>query len=104
MKSRNLISLLAVLLLSIGTTTSNLFAQGTDLGTIRGTVTDSSGALVPNALVEIMDLATLTVHRATTSDHGDYQVPALPGGTYKATIKAAGFGTAVIEHIVLTGS
>jgi Carboxypeptidase regulatory-like domain len=104
MKSRNLILLLAVLILGIGTSTSNLFAQGTDLGTIRGTVTDSSGALVPNALIEIMDLANLTVHRATTNDHGDYQVPALPGGTYKATIKATGFGTAIIEHIVLTGS
>jgi len=35
-----------------------LFAQGTDLGTITGTVTDSTGAMVPNAKVMIRDLAT----------------------------------------------
>src|SRR5512141_2028859 len=37
-----------------------LLAQGTDLGTITGSVTDSSGALVPNATVTILDLATNT--------------------------------------------
>ena len=104
MKSRNLISLLAVLLLSIGTSTSNLFAQGTDLGTIRGTVTDSSGAVIPNAQVEITDLNTLSTRQVVTNGSGDYQAPALPAGTYKATVTAAGFGTAVIQHIVLSGS
>src|SRR5665213_301159 len=80
MKLRNLISLLAVLILSIASGSSSLYAQGTDLGTIRGTVTDSGGALLPNAQVEITDLANLTTHRATTNQHGEYEVPALPGG------------------------
>jgi hypothetical protein len=104
MKLRNLISLLAVLLLGIVTSSSNLFAQGTDLGTIRGTVTDSSGAVLPNAQVEITDLTTQVIYRATTNEHGEYQAPALPGGRYKATVKAKGFGSAVINGIVLTGS
>jgi hypothetical protein len=104
MRQRNLVSLLAGLILSIGTSSSNLFAQGTDLGTIRGSVTDSSGAVLPNAQVEITDLSTQIIYRATTNDHGEYQAPALPGGRYKATIKATGFGTSVINGIVLTGS
>jgi len=104
MKLRNLISLLAVLILSIASGSSSLYAQGTDLGTIRGTVTDSGGALLPNAQVEITDLSTLTTHHATTNQHGEYEVPALPGGRYKATITAAGFRTATVNGILLSGS
>ena len=104
MKLRNLISLLAVLILGTGISSSNLFAQGTDLGTIRGAVTDSSGAVIPNAQVEITDLTTQIVYRATTNSHGEYQAAALPGGRYRATVKATGFGTSVINGIVLTGS
>src|SRR5665213_3607380 len=104
MKLRNLISLLAVLILSIAFGSSSLYAQGTDLGTIRGTVTDSGGALLPNAQVEITDLANLTTHRATTNQHGEYEVPALPGGRYKATVTAAGFRASVVNGIVLNGS
>src|SRR6185312_14653617 len=104
MKFKNLISLLAVLVLSIATSSSSLFAQGTDLGTIRGTVTDSAGALLPNAQVEITDLSTQTSRKLKTDPHGVFQVPALPSGRYKATISAAGFGTAVVNNIVVSGS
>src|SRR5215471_3193172 len=104
MTPRRLIKLLIVLILSIGISTANLFAQGTDLGTIRGTVTDSSGALVPNARVDVTDLATLTLHTVTTNEHGDYQAAALPSGRYKVTVTAGGFGTSIVEGIVLTGS
>src|SRR5665213_3993424 len=104
MKLRNLISLLAVLILSIASGSSSLYAQGTDLGTIRGTVTDSGGALLPNAQVEITDLSNLTTYHATTNQHGEYEVPALPGGRYKATITATGFRTAVVNGILLSGS
>jgi len=104
MKLRNLISLLAVLILGLGISPSILVAQGTDLGTIRGTVTDSSGALLPNAQVEITDLGTLATHHVTTDAHGGFAAPALPSGHYKATVTAAGFGTAVVNGIVLNGS
>ena len=104
MTLRNLLSLLAILVLCRGFSPSTLLAQGTDLGTIRGTVTDSSGALIPNAQVEITDLSTGTVHKATTNDHGEYQMPALRSGRYKASITAADFSTSGINNIVLTGS
>ena len=60
MKLRDLISLSAVLVCILAGGSANLHAQGTDLGTIRGTVTDSAGALLPKAQVEITDLATLS--------------------------------------------
>src|SRR5882757_545790 len=104
MKLRNLIWLLAILILGIGANSLNLFSQGTDLGTIRGTVTDSSGAVLPDAQVEITDLATLISYRVTTNDHGDFQAAALRSGRYKATVTASGFSTAVVNGIVLSGS
>jgi len=81
-----------------------MFAQGTDLGTIRGTVTDSTGALVPNAKVEITDLSTLVSREFTTDVHGAFQATALPSGRYKASVSATGFGTTLVNDIVLTGS
>src|SRR5258708_3631265 len=104
MRLRNLISLVAALILSIGAGSSDLLAQGTDLGTIRGTITDSTGALVPNAQVEITDLATLTSRKVTTDAHGNFQVVAVPSGQYKAAATAPGFGTSVVNDIVVNGS
>jgi hypothetical protein len=51
-----------------------LFAQGTDLGTIRGLVTDSSGAVIPNAKVTSLDLGTNTTRETATNARGEYQM------------------------------
>src|SRR5215467_8898933 len=104
MKFRSAISLMAVLVCVVAGGSTNLHAQGTDLGTIRGTVTDSAGARLPKAQVEITDLATLTSRKLATDEHGEYQVTALPSGHYKATVSAAGFGSSVVNNIVLNGS
>jgi hypothetical protein len=104
MKIRNLFSFVAALILCVGACTADLLGQGTDLGTIRGTVTDSSGALVPNAQVEISDLATGTSRKITTDEHGNFQTVAVPSGHYKASVTAPGFGTSVVNGIVVNGS
>src|SRR3569833_2403370 len=103
-KLRNLLSFVAALILCIGTGSDDLSAQGTDLGTIRGTITDSTGALVPNAQVEITDLATGTSRKITTDGHGNFQTVAVPSGHYKAAVTAPGFGTSVVKGIVVNGS
>src|SRR3954471_1859242 len=82
----------------------SLLAQGTDLGTIRGTVSDPSGAVVANASVTIADLATGTLRHTETNPHGEYQMFGLRSGTYKVTIAAQGMTPADITGIVLTGS
>jgi hypothetical protein len=102
--SRSFISLLIALTLCLGAGTPSLFAQGTDLGTIRGTVTDSGGATIANAQVQITDMGTLRVFPYTTNAHGVYEAPALTAGRYKATVTAPGFNTNVIDGIVLNGS
>ena len=81
-----------------------LVAQGTDLGTITGSVTDSSGALVPNATVTILDLSTNTPRETKTNAEGVYRVFGLRPGGYKVTVAAPNMGTAQITGIQLVGS
>jgi hypothetical protein len=61
-----------------------VLGQGTDLGTIRGTVTDASGAVVVNASVTMLDLATNTPRRTTTNSSGVYQLFGLPSGATRS--------------------
>ena len=78
--------------------------QGTDLGTIRGTVTDSSGAVVANASVTALDIATGAARETKTNSHGEFQIFGLRPGTYKVTITNPGMATAEITGLVINGS
>jgi hypothetical protein len=76
-----------------------LHAQST--GTILGTVTDNSGAVVAKASVNITNVATGNVTHAETSSSGDYTAPFLQVGTYKVTVEAPGFQKSVVDNISL---
>jgi hypothetical protein len=58
---------------------------------ITGTVTDASGAVIPNATVMVTDQATNVATPATTTEAGLYSVPYLPAGTYTVAVTASGF-------------
>src|SRR5581483_10334977 len=73
-------------------------------GDIAGDVTDSSGAVVPNARVTAISAATGLTRTVTTSSSGSYRLPELPIGTYKVTTEAAGFKTAVQNLDVSAGA
>jgi hypothetical protein len=103
MKLAKCLAILSALAVSVGCA-QLLLAQGTDLGTIRGTVTDPSGAVVANASVTIADQATGTLRHTETNPHGEYQMFGLPSGTYKVTIAAPGMTASNMTGIVLTGS
>jgi hypothetical protein len=78
--------------------TAGLFGQTTSL---NGTVTDPSGAVVPNASITIVNSQT-GFQRQTTSDvQGRYNMEQLPPGTYTMTAKATGFADAVIGNVLL---
>jgi hypothetical protein len=81
-----------------------LFGQGTDLGTIRGSVTDASGAVIPNAKVVILDISTGTTRETTTNAQGEYQMFGLRPGSYKVSVSAANMRTVDLTGIVLNGS
>lgn len=90
-------SIPALLLLCACATTAQL--AGT--GNIQGTVVDSSGALIPNATVTLVDAST-QVKRSTQSDQaGVYLFPNLPISTYNLKVSATGFETSERTGIVL---
>jgi len=78
-------------------------AQSTISGEITGTVTDITGAVVPQATVTLTS-ADLGVKSATTSSAtGTYRFPLLRPATYKISVSAVGFGTASREVVVDLG-
>lgn len=60
-------------------------------GTITGTVSDQTGAVVPNAAVKIVEIQTGIEHKATTSSSGAYTVPQLPVGIYDVSVDKQGY-------------
>jgi hypothetical protein len=72
-------------------------AQG--LSGITGTVTDESGAVVPEAKVTVMNVATNVVHTAITTGAGTYFITDLNPGTYTVKIEKEGFQTQVVSAV-----
>ena len=93
-KFRLLIGLLAVLSASV------LFGDVT--GSILGTVTDPTGAVVQGAKVVVTNLDTNLVQETVTNTTGEYRVLSLPTGPYKVEATYAGFQTFVATGVVLT--
>lgn len=78
-----------------------LLAQNTTADVV-GTVTDSSGAAVPNAKVELTDLETRETRTATSSGNGDYTFTLLKPSRYSLAITASGFKSLKIDSIALS--
>src|SRR6266436_497669 len=77
-------------------------AQVSTTGKIAGTVTDPSGAAVPNVTVSVKSGALLSPRSTRTADDGGYLFDLLPPGTYELTAAAPGFNTSTQTGIVLT--
>ena len=79
---------------------ASLFAQ-TFRGTILGTVTDASGAVVAGATVQVQNVNTGLQRTTQTSGDGSYTVPELPIGNYRVTVTQSGFQTAVTTGVAV---
>ena len=66
---------------------------------ILGTVTDQTGAVVPNATVTLVNVNTKETRTAVSGGSGDYQFTLLPVGTYMVTTRATGFKTATVSSL-----
>ena len=97
--SFQLISLLAVLLLSANAALGQAQANAADL---QGVVKDAAGAVVPNATVTARNPATNVSRSSTTNDEGFYRLVALPPGDYEVTVEAANFKKAGLTKVTLT--
>ncbi len=74
------------------------------VGAITGTISDPSGAAVPDATVKALNTATNLEIVAHTKSNGSYLVPELPVGTYKLTIKKDGFKTEEHTEVLVNGN
>jgi len=89
----------AVCLLILAST-ALAYGQGA-VGTILGTVTDSSGAVVAGADVQVTNLATNVSHSTKTTDTGDFTAPYLPPGNYRVSVQAQGFQKTIVDNVNL---
>jgi hypothetical protein len=72
----------------------SLMAQSLVSGDVTGTVTDPSGAVVPNASVTLKNNANGSARTTTTTSSGAYRFSLLPPGTYTVSATAQGFSKA----------
>ncbi|HEU5401970.1 MAG TPA: TonB-dependent receptor [Terriglobales bacterium] len=92
MKTKSLVCA-ACLVLFLLTTLSAGWGQSLAGGTIAGTVTDASGAVVPGATVTVLNTANGAKQETSTSSDGLFQFPVLAAGKYTLTVTKAGFAT-----------
>ena len=71
-------------------------------GSLTGNLTDASGAAVPGAKVEALNVGTGVTKQAVSDDRGTYLFSDLQPGTYKVTISAPAFAARVLENVAVT--
>ena len=77
-----------------------VLGQG-NVGTLNGTVLDSTGALIPGATVVAQNIDTGVENRTSTTSAGAYTLPYMPSGTYTLRVSSPGFRTVNQENIIL---
>src|SRR5665213_2791680 len=80
---------------------SMAYGQAGATGTILGTVTDSTGAIVSNAAVTVTNTATNSKVRITSSSSGDYQASSLNPGSYSVSAEMSGFQKSMTSSFTL---
>ena len=70
-------------------------AQGGNAGAVRGTVTDPSGAVIPNATVHLTNASSGLDRTATTDATGQFTFPNIPFNPYRMSVSASGFATLI---------
>src|SRR3989442_12530250 len=80
---------------------ASVLAQGIELGSIEGTVTDKSGAVVPGVSITVKNKATGFERVVVSDDSGYYRVPGLQPGNYTLTAELSGFSKLVVEEAIV---
>ena len=68
-------------------------------GTILGTITDSTGGVIPGATVTLKHEGTGLTRSVVTDSSGEFTAPALPTGKYTLTAELSGFKTVSLSNI-----
>ncbi len=83
--------------------TSTVFGRQETTGGVTGTVTDTSGAVMPGVTVTAASPSMQGSRTAVTNERGQYRIPSLPPGRYRVTYEIAGFANVVREGIITIG-
>jgi hypothetical protein len=94
----------ALLLLSLLLFPAGSQAQSLQVGTIAGTVVDTSNAMVPGVAVTLTSPVLLTPRTAVTNSNGGYIFQSLPLGDYAVAFELSGFKKVVREGLVVTAA
>ena len=77
-----------------------LYAQS-ERGSIRGTVEDATGAVLPGAKITAVSVATNIEISTSSTEAGNYNIPQLPPGLYTVAAEHAGFKKLIQENVVV---
>src|SRR5262245_32474844 len=74
----------------------------TDRGTITGTVSDATAAVIPGVAIEAKNVQTVAVYQAGSSETGNYTLAQLPAGTYEVSAGLPGFKKFVRSGVMVS--
>src|SRR5687768_14135587 len=89
---------------TLALTSTTAFAQGSTTATVRGTVQDPSGGVLPGATVTVTNTGTKGVQTAVSDDRGGYLLAGLFPGTYDLKVELSGFKTYEQKGLTLSPS
>src|SRR5438876_10648512 len=89
------------LVLSLSFLAATAAYSQTTLGTFVGRITDVSGAVVPNVIIELRNEETNVVTPGVTTSEGDYVFANIKPGTYQLAFRAPGLAEQTVSHVVL---
>ena len=101
MKSLRFVSRLLVVCFVLLLASVSAYAQGGDVGSIVGAVTDKSGGAISGATVTVTDIQRGVTRTLTTGDAGEYSAPNLTPGTYSVKAAYQGFQALVRSNILV---
>jgi hypothetical protein len=78
------------------------YAQSSTAGAIGGTVSDSSGALLPGTIVTVVSVDTGAKKTVKANSNGEYRIDDLVPGTYMASFTSDGFEVSQVDKIIVT--
>lgn len=92
----------ALILGFLGFGATSTFAQSSSAGTVTGTVSDSTGALIPGATIVLKDESTRSSRTVLANKEGQYTLTNVQPGTYDLTASKAGFSMDNIAGLVVS--
>jgi hypothetical protein len=76
------------------------FSQSTTTQ-MTGTVIDQQGAAVPEAAIEVVNIANNQTIKAVSNERGEWTIPSVPPATYRVTISKPGFKAEIVENVTV---